>query len=320
MGSSPNAISQLSGLFGQGTPQSGAVPGSGMEMPNMGSNQYMQYPNTPGIVPTQGTLPGGTSPYGSNTGAYYATGGDVPGTNTIHMQPTMDPTLTQQYYNMLSQQVGQGLPGFNLSTLLPSSGQATQPGQLNAPLNLTDQQLQAFLTGGPSNIPGASQLTQMAQTGNPIDQTPAWQAMIASEAQNTAQNANNLREQFAFGGDLKSSPFGTAMQQFYNQNTLNQNAQLTQAQAQAMESAQNRALSAQQGIQSEAGQFGQQAQTMDQQAIDQMLKEFYISLPQNNPLLQNIQQGANMQPGVAGQTPTFGQSANQLITALGSLF
>src|SRR5258708_17824829 len=127
-----DAISQMSGLFSQGSPQSGAVPGMSDLMPNLGSNQYMSYPNTPGTVPTQTMLPGGTSPYGSNTGAYYATGGDVPGTNTIHMQPTMDPTLTQQYYNMLSGQVGQGLPGFNLSTLLPSTGQATQPRQLNS--------------------------------------------------------------------------------------------------------------------------------------------------------------------------------------------
>lgn len=317
-----DAISQLSGLFGSGTqsqPQSGAIPGGGFEIPNMGSNQYSSYPNTPGMVPTQNTLPGGTSPYSSNTGAYYATGGDVPGTNTLHMTPTMDPTLTQQYYNMLSGQVGQGLPGFNLSTLLPSSGQATQPGALNAPMNMTLQQIQQFLSGGPSNTPGANQLTQMAQTGNPIDQTPAWQAMVASEAQNTAQNANQLREQFAFGGDLKSSPFGTAMQQFYNQNTLNQNAQLTQAQAQAQEAAQSRALTAQQYIQGEAQQFGSGAQNLDQQAIQNLLNEFNYTLPQNNPLLQYTAQGANMQPGIAGQTPSASESAKNVAGTISSL-
>jgi hypothetical protein len=231
----------------------------------------------------------------------------------------MDPTLTQQFYNMLSGQVGQGLPGFNLQSMLPSSGQATAPGQLNAPLNNVYQQLQQFLTGGQSSMPGASQATQMAQTGNPIDQTPAWQAMIASEQQNTDQNANNLREQFAFGGDLKSSPFGSAMQQYYNQNALNQNAQLTQATATAQEAAQQRELSAQQGTQALAGQTGSNLQTIDQNAINTMLQEFNYTLPQNNPMLQMMSQNANQTPGVAGQTQSASQIFNNIMQGIGAV-
>jgi hypothetical protein len=198
----------------------------------------------------------------------------------------MDPTLTQQFYNMLSGQVGQGLPSFDLSTLLPSSGQATTPGALNAPLNSTDQALQAFLAGGQTN---------------------------------TGVNANNLREQFAGTGSLSSSPFATSMQQFYNQNTENQNAQLTQATATAQENAQNRMLSADQGIQSEAGTFGQQMQATDQAAIQNMLTEFNYTLPQNNPLMQTMSGSANMQPSTTG-TPTTMQNLTSFLNSLSGLF
>jgi hypothetical protein len=316
MGSSPGAISSLSGLFG------GSTSGTGTPTPSNAagaSNQYASYPNTPGTVPSSGTLSGSSptaSSYGANSGAYYSAGGDVPGTNSSHIIPTEDPTLTQQFYNMLSGQVGQGLPSFDLSTLLPSSGQATTSGALNAPLNSTDQALQAFLAGGQTNTPGANQLTQMAQTGNPVDQTPAWQAMIASEQQNTGVNANNLREQFASGGDLNSSPFGSAMQQFYNQNTMNQNAQLTQATATAQENAQNRMLSADQGIQSEAGTFGQHMQATDQAAIQNMLTEYNYTLPQNNPLMQTMAGSANMQSSTTDQVSTAQQNLNTLLSLL----
>lgn len=322
-----NAISDMSGIMASGAPTQNTLG------PMSGSNQYMSYApgptmagsnNTPGIVPTAVPLPGSAPPSslpkGTPSGAFYSSGGDVPGTNSVHLDPTMDPTLTQQYYNMLSGQVGQGLPGYNQSTQLVSSGQATAPGSVNAPLNTTDQALQAFLAGGQTNTPGANQLTQMAQTGDPVNQTPAWQAMVASEAQNTAQNANNLREQFASGGALNSSPFGNAMQQFYNQNTLNQNAQLTAATTAEGDAAAGRQLTAGQGIQSEQQQFGTEMQTLDQNAINQMMKEFYVNLPQDNPLLQNEAQAANTSPQVAGQTPTTMQNISGFISSIGSLF
>jgi len=324
------AISQLSGLFGSDS-QSNMTPGV-----IKGSNQYMNYPimtadsmssgSAPGTVPTPPSLPTTSGPsnttnvYGTgNTGAEYAYGGDVPYTNSQHIVPTEDPTLTQQFYNMLAGQAGQGLPTFNLSTLLPSSGQATQAGQLNAPLNNVYQQLQNFLTGGSSTLPGASAATSMAQTGNPIDQTAAWQSMIAAQQANTAQNANNLREQFAFAGDLKSSPFANTMQNFYNQNALNQNAQLTQATATAQENAANRELSAQQDLQGLAAGTGQELQTIDQNAINQLLQEFNYTLPQNNPLLPYESQAATFIPTVAG-TPTTAQNFAGILSAIGSLF
>lgn len=319
-----SAISDMSGIMSSGAPIQNTLG------PMNGSNQYTSYPampspsSTPGIVPTAAPLPGSappsTLPTGTPSGAFYSSGGSAPGTNSVHLDPTMDPTLTQQYYNMLSGQVGQGLPGFNQSTQLVSSGQATAPGSVNAPLNTTDQALQQFLAGGQTNTPGANQLTQMAQTGDPINQTPAWQAMVASEQQNTDQNANNLREQFASAGDLNSSPFGTAMQQFYNQNTLNQNAQLTAATTAEGDAAAGRQLTAGQGIQAEQGQFGTQMQTLDQNAINQMMKEFYVNLPQDNPLLQNISQAALTSPQVAGQTPTTAQNVQSFLSGIEGMF
>lgn len=320
-----NEIGALSGLFGSSNAHQGSDNMS-MAMP-MGSNQYGSYPSlSPGIVPTQPSLPGSSqTSIAQNNGAplNYIVGApgsanEIPGTNSKHLEPTYDPAFTQQFYNMLTQQLGQGLPGFNLSTALPGGGN-TEPGQLNAPLNSTLQDIQKFLAGGQTNIPGANQLTQMSQTGNPIDQTPAWQAMIAAEQQNTDMNAANLREQFAFGGNLKSSPFGSAMQQFYNQNALNQNAQLTQATATAQENAMNRQLQAGQDIQGEAQQFGTGLQNNNQQAIQNMLNEFHYMLPQNNPMNQMFQQSALSSPNIA-ETPTSMQNISSFINSIGSLF
>jgi hypothetical protein len=319
MSSNPGAISSMAGLFGGGT-STGQMQNT--LAPMTGSNQYASYPNTPGtMLPSGGGAPTGlpgSAPPSNNTGAYYATGGDSPGTNSVHMTPTTDPSFTQQFYNMLSGQVGQGVSPFNLSAVLPSSGQVTAPGTLTAPMNETLQQIQQFLAGGQSNTPGANQLQQLAATGDPINQTPAWQAMVAAEQQNTAQGANQLREQFASGGDLNSSPFGTAMQQYYNQATENQNAQLTQASTAAQQQAVQNQLAASTGIQSEAQQFGTGAQTLDQNAIQNLLQQFQIDTPQNNPLTSIEAQLATNQPGVA-QTPTAAQNISGILGGVGSL-
>lgn len=335
MASPVSGIGSLSGLMaGAPRPSGGSGIQSTLEMAGQGSNQYTSYPlpiatqnagsgaGAPGSVPAPPTLPG-SAPINNPNNLNYITGApgsnnEIPNTNSQHLEPTFDPYYTQQYYNMLSQQLGKGLPGFNLQTVLPSSGQTTQAGQLNAPLNNVYQQLQALLTGGSSSIPGASAATSMANTGNPVNQTPAWQAMIASEQQNTAQNANNLREQFASAGDLNSSPFGTAMQQFYNQNAMNQNAQLTQATTAEGDAAANRALSAQQGFQGLAEQTGSNLQTIDQNAINQMLQEFNYTLPQNNPMNQMFQTAALSSPNVAG-TPTSAQNFASVAGGIGSL-
>lgn len=327
IGTNPGAIGQLSGLFGSsdGTSQNN-LP----DYNPTGSNQYAMYSNIPGTaLPSSGSTTGlpttsgqtaATSAYGTgNTGAEYAYGGDVPDTNSQHLVPTNDPSYTQQFYNMLAGQVGQGVSPFDLSAVLPSSGQTTAPGTLTAPLNSTLQQLQAFLSGQSSSTPGANQLQQLAATGDPINQTPAWQAMVASEQQNTAQGANNLREQFAGLGALDSSSMGTAMQQYYNQATESQNAQLTSASTAAQQQAVQNMLTAGQGIQGEAQQFGSGLQSLDQSAIQNLLTQFNLDQPQNNPLTNIEASLATAAPTVAG-TPTTTQNATSILGALGTLF
>lgn len=268
-----------------------------------------------GIVPSQPSLPGSTPiPYkGAGPGA----GGTVPGTNYDKLAPTYDPQFTQQIYSMLSQMLGQGVQPFNLATALPGGG-STQPGQLTAPLNSTLSQIQQFLSGGGSNIPGASSLASIANTGAPIDQTPAWQAMINSEQQNIAQNQADLREQFAFGGALGGSEFGNAMSNYMQGVTSNQNAQLTQAQTQAMQQAVQNQLIAGQGLQNEAQSFGSGLQNLDQQAIQNLLQEFERTSPQNNPLIPMMMQYGLASPQVVN-TPTASQTFGQIASGIGSL-
>lgn len=322
-----SAMDDLSGLFG-GSVQSQQAGSDAMSVqgnftPAQGSNQYGSYPNTPGIVPPaqglSGSSPQSYGDYGPNSGAYYAGGGNVPFTNSQHIVPTMDPTLTNQFFNMLSGQMGQGVNPFNLSSQLPSSGQATQPGQLSAPMNDIMQQIMQYYQGSQSNIPGSSQMTQMAQTGNPIDQTPAWQKMVDAQQRNIGENAANLREQFAFGGNLKSSPFGNAMTDYYTQTGKDQNALLAQMQGQSSENAMGRELQAQQGIMSGGQQFGNEVQGIDQNAINSMYQEFIRTQPQYNPMMQYLSQASTFEPTVAG-TPTTAQNFAGVMSALSGLF
>jgi hypothetical protein len=109
--------------------------------------------------------------------------------------------------------------------------------------------------------------------------------MLKAQDQNTNNNAANLREQFASAGNLSSSPFANAMTQFYNQNTLNQNEQLTAAEQQAQESAAGRQLTAATDLTSGAAGLGNSLQTLDQQSIQNMLAEFIRTSPDYSPLL-----------------------------------
>lgn len=204
------------------TPQ---VGGGGMG--GGGSNQWMQnYP----------TLP--SNPYNYNygnqpTGGYFAgmPGGKSDMGGNVFTAPTFSPSFTGDYYSLLS------------SLLNPSQG--------------LQGDFLSFLSGGQSSIPGASQLGQMAQTGDPFNASPEWQAMIAAQQQNIQQNQANLKEQFGFAGDLSSSPFGTAMSNYEQQTTLDQNALLAQLMQSSFESAQQRKLQAGSEITGLAGNASQ---------------------------------------------------------------
>lgn len=498
-----------------------------------------------GTVPTSspyGGYPGfGSSPYPPFLNNLQGKAGDVGASNKLpggaNTVMAADPLFTQALYSWLGGQIGSGMPAFDLSAYLPSSGGATGPGQVSAPLNQTLAQLQSFLTGGsggtpsqammeqlmqsggmtgvlgnilqtggqtgplgyiggtgglgfntplgnlyrsggitgplqslyqtgglqgplgnlyqtgglqgtlgnlyqtggltgnlgaaagtPGGLGGSPVLQQLAQSGgltgvmgsmaasgDPISQTPAWQAMIQAENQNIKTGEADLKEQFASMGDLSSSASADAMSQYLQQTVLGQNAQLTQAQAQALEAAANRQLTAGQtgigtqlaagttgyqgglgagefgaglqsslgefgvgtqsqlgqfgaGLQSQLGQFGdtlkaqlgqggiqaqlasllpslqaqqnvglaglgtqtqtagelfgaggslgQYLQGLDQQSIQNLMQEYFATLPANNPLNQQIYGLATNYPPV--YTPKGGGAAG-LIGSLGGL-
>lgn len=286
------------GHLKSGVPGSGSSPTSGFPaLP--GSNQYMSYPtmpaptgntgsNVPGVVPN---APGWTPPPGS----YQNKTSWIPGTEQslgsgVRTTPTEDPQFTNEFYQYLTSQLGMGLPAFNLSTALPSGG-TTAPGQLNAPLNPTLKLLQDWLTGTGGSTGGP------AGPGSPI--LPIWQSELAAMQLPEQQDLANLRGQAAFAGNLDSSAFGTSLQQYLNQNTLNQQSLLGQLTMQALPTY--------------AG-IGEGVQQIDQSAIENVLREFNLTLPQNNPLLAEMYGASQTFPPSAG-----GYSKGGLSSVLGLL-
>jgi hypothetical protein len=243
-----------------------------------GSNQWMQnYPALPNFNPsvsTSGTpptaystpvatQPGLTGPYTPGQGPYVGHG--------MYENPTYDPQFTGQFYSMLQQLMGGG-------------------GNLQ-------NQLLSFLSGGSSTIPGAASLTDIAQTGDPISALPEWQAMIAAQQQNIQQNQANLKEQFGFAGDLQSSPFGTAMSNYEQQTTLEQNALLAQLEQQAMEAAMQRKLTASQDI---TGMAGAETQFLDQLFAGGALAQPGLNQKAQSSILGGIGSLLGAIPGLAG--------------------
>lgn len=308
-------MSPISAATGTGGPANPPAPG--VTPPGVVPSQSTPIP--PGQVTGQGVSSGGT-PQGPLNPVGQPGGVKNVGSGAATVNP-LYPQFTQEFYNYLMTQMGKGATPFNLSAALPSGG-STTPGSLTAPLNNIDQMLQQFYSTGSGGPAGTGTLQSMSNTGNPTDVGPAWQAMIAAENQNTQNNAANLREQFAFGGDLKSSPFGSAMQQFYNQNTLNQNAQLTQAEQQAQEAASGRQITAAQDLTQGATGFGGTLQSLDQQSIDNMLAEFIRTNPMYSPLLSQMGGAATtFAPTSVGSTGLggLGGAASSAGTALSGI-
>lgn len=262
-----------------------------------GDNQFMTGPGV-GVVPSSpggGFGPGTYGPGQPNSWGVVNSNSQTRKSGYSTVQPLF-PQFTSDFYNWLQGQIGQGVQPFNLQTVLPSSGAATAPGQLNAPLTNVLEQLQSFYSGGPSTVPGSDTLRQLATTGMPTDVGAAWQAMIDAQQRNIAQQGANLREQFAFGGDLASSPFGQAATDFYSQTAKDQNALLAQMQQQASEAAAGRAMQTGMGLTNNATQLGGALQGLDQQAIQNMLQEFMRTQPQYNPLINMLFSGATTFP------------------------
>jgi hypothetical protein len=208
--------------------------------------------------------PGGSSsssnswlpPLGTGGTYTYAGGGEVPGNSSYVMSPTIDPNLTSNFFNYLNSQVGQGLPGFNQSVMMPSTGQMTQPGTLTAPLNPIMQQLEQFF--------------QTGQGGPMTGVLPMFNSQIAAMQQPIQQNMANIREQFASQGSLGSSEMGTALSNYMQGTNATEQSMLQQDTMQALPLEM---------------QFGGGLQSLDQSAIQNALAQFQMDLPQNNPLL-----------------------------------
>ena len=302
-----------------------------------GSNQYGQYPmiqsgmsgmsgnQIPGIPTNQGS-PQGTPPgvpYGANDGrknmSFTGALGQAPSANRgYYAGQTLDPALTGNFFNFLQSQIGEGVGAFNWASILPTSGQATQNGQLTAPENQTLQSIiQAFSPGGT--------MGKMAQTGDPTDVGPAWQAMLAAQQENIQQKQAQMKENMNVGGNLAGSPFGTALQNFQTQTALGQNAMLTEAQQQAQEAAKSRILPANQMM----AQLSQYLQGLDQASIDRLYQEFQRTQVQNNPMLAYQAQAATTFPpylkkagsggGLAAMIGQLGQATPGIIKSIGGL-
>lgn len=236
------------------------MPSPSMTTPN-------NLPNNPGVVPPfNSSNPGSPQPL-QFTGPPGASGQTGIGKGLFAQNP-LDPSLTSQLFQFLQSQIGQGVSPFSLSTLLPSSGQATTPGQLNAPLTALLQQMQsAFGPGG--------QIGTMATQG--LSAVPQWQTMVDAMQRQIAEGASNVREQFNVEGNLAGSPFGTAMVDYQTQSNKDLNSLLASLQQQNF----SQQLQAGNEVQG-AGQF---LQGLDQQSIQNVLQEFIRTSPQNNPLL-----------------------------------
>lgn len=217
--------------------------------------------------------------------------------------------LSQDFANYIMSQIGAGMSPFNLSTMLPTGGM-TQPGQLTAGLNPLMQQLQSFYMGQSTGLPGGNTMQDIANNG--ISALPEWQAMVNAQQQNIQQNQANLKEQFGAMGDLAGSPFGTAMSNYMQQTTADQNALLGQLQQQNILQGQ---IPLMQNLMQSGQQFGGALQGLDQQAIQNMYQEFQRVSPQNNPMLPYIQGLATLYPPTQ-KTPTTWENINSTLGAL----
>jgi hypothetical protein len=177
---------QMRGAVGQqtaGQPQGGPTPfGPGGFGPGSGDQTGFQQP---AYGTGQGWQTGQPNAYGNTSTGY---GGfypnpqgvptSVPGTwnagNNYFTGSTYDPALTGDIFGYLQSQVGQQSPMYQ--------------GQLTAGPNQVLQNMQGYLTGQGSNIPGMNQLSNLAQTGGNINMG----AVPAQGLQQLGQTGGNI--------------------------------------------------------------------------------------------------------------------------------
>jgi hypothetical protein len=290
-----------------------------IDLPAMGTtgqNQYGSYPALPGMTSYTGGYsgapgmttssappPGVVPPSGGLSSSYPGSplmpGGPWPtapgksagtglqgGAATV---PSTDPYFTQLWQSILTGQAGQGVSPFDLSAILPSTGQTTAPGTLTAPENPILQALRQFYqTGQGGPLPGV---------------LPMWQSAMKAMQQPIQENLANLKEQFGSQGALGSSEMAQAMQNYLQGTTATEQSLLGQMSLQALP-----------GME----QFGGALQNLDQQAIQNMYQEFIRTQPQYNPLLSMENQLALSYPPIYGKQGFGASFAGGLGSALGS--
>ena len=286
---------------------------NGAATPSQSSNQYfsampgMSSPNTPGIPTGQSSS---FTPMTNNSNRTTSVTPVLKDEGQVYVGGTMNPQFTSDFYGWLQSQMGQGVSPFNESSVLASSGQATQPGQLSAPLTQLLQQLQASFGSNASGSMG-----DMLATGAPVDQTPAWQAMKTEMGRTIQEQEANLKEQFNVGGGLVGSPYGTAAADYEAQTAKGMNTQLLTAQQQALEAARGRQLQAG----ALGGSLGQMLQGLDQSSIDRLYQEFIRTSPQYNPLIGNMQAMASLMPSITGKKDLMAQVGAGVNAAYGAM-
>ena len=280
-----------------------------------GQNQWMNYPSMgqsypipmstpqqsqPGIVspstpttPASGSYLDATS-VASKQGGYGLQGGAATG-------PSQDPALTNEFDQWLQSQIGTGVTPFDLSAILPSTGQATTPGTLTAPENPLMQQLQQFFMGQGTGVSGTMTPGGTA-SGGPLSYVlPMWQSEVSAMNQPIQQQMANIKEQFGSQGALGSSEMAQAMANYGQQTAASEESLLGQLTMQALplEQAQSTAT-----------------QTLDQSAITNLYNEFIRTQPQYNPLISNEQTAATTYPPIYTKQGGVGSA---LIGSAGSI-
>ena len=268
-------------------------------------NQYMTFPAMTTMPNTGGPLDGGGSPGGSpffpmgtpsapgivspsgpGQPVDPATAGGIGSKGNLGRAgvttPTVDPTFTKTFADWLQSMLGKGATPFDLSAVLPSTGQATAPGTLTAPENPILQSLQKFFqTGEGGPLPGV---------------LPMWQSAMKAMQIPIEQQLANIKEQFGARGTLGSSEMAQALETFGSQTAADQEALLGQLTLQALP-----------GME----QFGAGLQSMDQASIDRLVQEFMRTRPEYSPLLSPEFGFATTYPPVAGKGGGFMSAFSQ---------
>jgi hypothetical protein len=176
--------------------------------------------------------------------------------------------------------MGQGATPFNLSAILPSTGEATAPGTLTAPDNPILKSLMEFYTKG---------------TGGPLPGVlPMWQSAMKSMEIPIEKQMANIKEQFGARGALGSSEMAQAMETFGAQTAADQESLLGQLTLQALP-----------GME----EAGMNQQSLDQKSIDNLVQEFIRTRPEYSPLLgEEFGFATSYPPTYSNQKGVFGTS------------